>query len=93
VNTVLGHGQGAGASRQSGIDNVSMLPDGRYLTRWGSCTRVMTSVRVTLVFGGTAAYVGLAILAGGWPAFFSDPSRSRSHFPSWLVYHCLLVAI
>jgi len=37
---------------------------------------VMTLVRVTLVLGGTAAYVGLAILGwGGWPAFFSHPAR------------------
>jgi protein-S-isoprenylcysteine O-methyltransferase Ste14 len=34
----------------------------------------MTIVRVTLVLGGTAAYLGLAILGwGGWTAFFSHP--------------------
>jgi len=33
------------------------------------------SVRVTLVLGGTAAYIGLAILGwGGWTAFFSHPA-------------------
>jgi hypothetical protein len=37
---------------------------------------VMTIVRVTLVLGGTAAYLGLAILGwGGWAAFFSHPAR------------------
>jgi hypothetical protein len=37
---------------------------------------VMTSVRVTLVLGGTAAYLGLAILGwGGWTAFFAQPAR------------------
>ena len=37
---------------------------------------VMTSVRVTLVLGGTAAYLGLAILGwGGWTAFFAHPAR------------------
>jgi protein-S-isoprenylcysteine O-methyltransferase Ste14 len=37
---------------------------------------MMTSVRVTLVLGGTAAYLGLAILGwGGWTAFFSHPAR------------------
>ena len=36
----------------------------------------MTIVRVTLVLGGTAAYLGLAILGwGGWTAFFSHPAR------------------
>jgi len=36
----------------------------------------MTIVRVTLVLGGTAAYLGLAILGwGGWAAFFSHPAR------------------
>ena len=35
----------------------------------------MTIVRVTLVLGGTAAYIGLAILGwGGWTAFFSHPA-------------------
>lgn len=47
-----------------------MLPDGRHLTRWGSYTRVMISVRVRLVLGGTAAYVGLAILGWGMASFF-----------------------
>ena len=33
-------------------------------------------VRVTLVLGGTAAYLGLAILGwGGWLAFFAHPAR------------------
>jgi len=37
---------------------------------------MMTIVRVTLVLGGTAAYLGLAILGwGGWAAFFSHPAR------------------
>ena len=37
---------------------------------------VMTIVRVTLVFAGTAAYLGLAILGwGGWSAFFAHPAR------------------
>ena len=37
---------------------------------------VMTIVRVTLVLGGTAAYLGLAILGwGGWSAFFAHPAR------------------
>ena len=37
---------------------------------------VMTIVRVILVFAGTAAYLGLAILGwGGWTAFFSHPAR------------------
>jgi hypothetical protein len=37
---------------------------------------VMTIVRVTLVFAGTAAYLGLAILGwGGWTAFFAHPVR------------------
>jgi len=36
----------------------------------------MTIVRVTLVLGGTAAYLGLAILGwGGWTAFFAHPAR------------------
>src|SRR6266567_2774254 len=36
----------------------------------------MTIVRVTLVLGGTAAYLGLAILGwGGWRAFFAHPAR------------------
>jgi len=36
----------------------------------------MTSVRVTLVIIGTAAYLGLAILGwGGWTAFFAHPAR------------------
>src|SRR5919108_3653933 len=52
-----------------------MLPDGRLLTRCGSFTMMMTSVRVTLVLGGTAAYLGLAILGeGGWTAFFAHPA-------------------
>ena len=37
---------------------------------------MMTIVRVTLVLGGTAAYIGLAILGwGGWTAFFAHPAR------------------
>ena len=37
---------------------------------------MMTSVRVTLVLGGTAAYLSLAILGwGGWTAFFAHPAR------------------
>src|SRR4029453_15244195 len=37
---------------------------------------VMTIVRVTLVFAGTAAYLGLAILGwGGLTAFFAHPAR------------------
>jgi hypothetical protein len=37
---------------------------------------VMTIVRVMLVLGGTAAYLGLAILGwGGWTAFFAHPAR------------------
>jgi hypothetical protein len=37
---------------------------------------LMTSVRVTLVLGGTAAYLGLAMLGeGGWTAFFAHPAR------------------
>jgi hypothetical protein len=37
---------------------------------------VMTIVRVTPVLGGTAAYLGLAILGwGGWSAFFAHPAR------------------
>ena len=36
---------------------------------------MMTIVRVTLVLGGTAAYLGLAILGwGGWTAFFAHPA-------------------
>jgi len=36
---------------------------------------MMTSVRVTLVIIGTAAYLGLAILGwGGWTAFFAHPA-------------------
>ena len=36
---------------------------------------MMTSVRVTLVLGGTAAYLGLAMLGeGGWTAFFAHPA-------------------
>src|SRR4029453_18313714 len=42
---------------------------------WGSFT-MMTSVRVTLVLGGTAIYLGLAILGwGGWTAFVAHPAR------------------
>jgi protein-S-isoprenylcysteine O-methyltransferase Ste14 len=42
----------------------------------GSCTLVMTLVRVTLVTMGTAAYLGLAILGwGGGTAFFAHPAR------------------
>ena len=53
-----------------------MMPDGRHQTSFGNFTMMMTSVRVTLVLGGTAAYLGLAILGwGGWPAFFSHPAR------------------
>src|SRR5262245_2650625 len=41
-----------------------------------SFTIVMTIVRVMLVLGGTAAYLGLAILGwGGWTAFFAHPAR------------------
>jgi protein-S-isoprenylcysteine O-methyltransferase Ste14 len=37
---------------------------------------VLIIVRVTLVLGGTAAYLGLAILGwGGWLAFFAHPAR------------------
>jgi hypothetical protein len=37
---------------------------------------MMTSVRVTLVFGGTAASLGLAILGwGGWATFVAHPAR------------------
>ena len=37
---------------------------------------MMTSVRVTLVIIGTAAYLCLAILGwGGWTAFFAHPAR------------------
>jgi protein-S-isoprenylcysteine O-methyltransferase Ste14 len=37
---------------------------------------MMTSVRVMLVLGGTAAYLGLAILGwSGWTAFFAHPAR------------------
>ena len=37
---------------------------------------MMTSVRVMLVLGGTAAYLGLAMLGeGGWTAFFAHPAR------------------
>jgi protein-S-isoprenylcysteine O-methyltransferase Ste14 len=37
---------------------------------------VLTIVRVTLVLGGTAVYLGLAILGwGGWTAFFARPAR------------------
>src|SRR5262249_7264577 len=36
---------------------------------------VMTIVRVTLVFAGTAAYLGLATFGeGGWTAFFAHPA-------------------
>src|SRR5262244_2966776 len=53
-----------------------MLPEGRHVIRCGSCTTVMTIVRVTLVIIGTAAYLGLAILGwGGWTAFFAHPAR------------------
>src|SRR5215831_15456358 len=57
-------------------DCHQMLPEGRHVTRCGSCTRVRTMVRVTLVLGGTAVYLGLAILGwGGWTAFFAHPAR------------------
>jgi protein-S-isoprenylcysteine O-methyltransferase Ste14 len=57
-------------------DGDRMMPDGRHLTRWGSCTMVLTIVRVTLVLVGTAAYLGLAMLGwGGWTAFISHPAR------------------
>jgi protein-S-isoprenylcysteine O-methyltransferase Ste14 len=57
-------------------DGDRMMPDGRHLTRWGSCTMVLTIVRVMVVLGGTAAYIGLAILGwGGWAAFFAHPAR------------------
>jgi len=37
---------------------------------------MMTSVRVMLVLGGTAAYLDLAMLGeGGWTAFFAHPAR------------------
>jgi len=37
---------------------------------------MLTSVRVTLVIIGTAAYLGLAILGwDGWTAFFAHPAR------------------
>src|SRR2546426_8650450 len=63
-----------GAMRAGASDR--MLPDGRPLTRCGSFTMLMTSVRVTLVLGGTAAYLGLAMLGeGGWTAFFAHPAR------------------
>jgi protein-S-isoprenylcysteine O-methyltransferase Ste14 len=56
-------------------DGDRMTPDGRHLTRCGSCTMGMTIVRVTLVVVGTAAYLGLAILGwGGWTGFFSHPA-------------------
>ncbi len=36
----------------------------------------MSTVRVTLIVGGTAAYLGLAVLGwGGFAAFFSHPAR------------------
>jgi hypothetical protein len=57
-------------------DSDRMIPDGRYLTRCGSFTMMIASVRVKLVLGGTAAYLGLAILGeGGWTAFFAHPAR------------------
>jgi hypothetical protein len=57
-------------------DGDRMTPDGRHLTPCGSCASVMPIVRVTLVLGGTAAFLGLAIL--GWDgrsAFFAHPAR------------------
>jgi protein-S-isoprenylcysteine O-methyltransferase Ste14 len=57
-------------------DSDRMMPDGRHLTPCGSFTMMMTSVRVMLVLGGTAAYLGLAMLGeGGWTAFFAHPAR------------------
>src|SRR5713101_7518948 len=57
-------------------DGDRMVPESKQLTRLGRFTRVMPIVRVTLVLGGTAAYLGLAILGwGGWTAFFSHPAR------------------
>jgi protein-S-isoprenylcysteine O-methyltransferase Ste14 len=57
-------------------DGDRMMPDSRHLTSFGSFMMVMTLVRVPLVIGGTAAYLGLAILGwGGWTAFFSHPAR------------------
>jgi protein-S-isoprenylcysteine O-methyltransferase Ste14 len=59
----------------AGEGDRTMLDD-RYLTRVGSFTMVMILIRWTLVTGGTAAYLGLAILGwGGWTAFFSHPAR------------------
>src|SRR5215470_7168583 len=57
-------------------DSDRMLPDGRPLPQWRSFPRVKPIVRVTLVLGGTAASLGLAILGwGGWTAFFAHPAR------------------
>src|SRR5207245_4984899 len=57
-------------------DGDRMTPDRRHVTPGGSFTMVMTIVRVTLVLGGTAAYLGLVILGwGGWSAFFAHPAR------------------
>src|SRR5262249_37714958 len=56
-------------------DSDRMLPDGRPLTHCGSFTMLMTSIRVTLVLAGTAAYLGLAMLGeGGWTAFVAHPA-------------------
>jgi protein-S-isoprenylcysteine O-methyltransferase Ste14 len=52
-----------------------MTPNGRPLPQWRSFPRVRPLVRVTFVLGGTAAYLGLAILGwGGWTAFFAHPA-------------------
>jgi protein-S-isoprenylcysteine O-methyltransferase Ste14 len=57
-------------------DGDRVRPDGRHLARVGSCTRVMTLVRWTLVTAGTAAPLGLAVLGwGGWTAFVAHPAR------------------
>ncbi len=52
-----------------------MTPNDRPLPQWRSFPRVRPLVRVTFVLGGTAAYLGLAILGwGGWTAFFAHPA-------------------
>jgi protein-S-isoprenylcysteine O-methyltransferase Ste14 len=52
-----------------------MTPDGRPLPQSRSFPRVRPIVRVTLVLGGTTAYLGLAILGrGGWTAFCAHPA-------------------
>jgi protein-S-isoprenylcysteine O-methyltransferase Ste14 len=53
-----------------------MLPDGRHLTPCENFTMMMTSVRVMRGLGGTAAYLGLAMLGeGGWTSFCAHPAR------------------